>query len=209
MPAVQNEYSGTPFLSIVAGKFVKRVEPGTPGSKERVNKLGATVSEVHYDAWKGIVKDWSIVDGEYGKSIHVNFDDVTLSLGGKMMSEFIKKFSGAKADQEIVVAPYDFMTDDAKRKTGLNMIQNGEKLWDFFSDYDKDTKTFSFKNGYPAPPTEWEKMTDAQKKIYYITTEEFLENYVTSHPINNIGAGSENAPQEPRVDPTNPDDVPW
>ncbi|MCX6822084.1 MAG: hypothetical protein NTW30_04890 [Candidatus Aenigmarchaeota archaeon] len=188
MPSVQSEFNGTPFLSIVGGKLVKKVESGTPGAKERVNKLGNTVYEVAFDAWRGIVKGWSIVDSDYGKTLHVNFDDVTLSLGGKSQSEFIKRFAGAVKDQEITVKPYDFVTDDGKRKSGLTMVQNGEKLKDFFSDYDAETHTFTYKNFYPVPPTSWDKMTEAQKKIYYITTEEFLQTFVANNPINNIGS---------------------
>lgn len=191
MPAVESNYTGVPFLSIVGGNLVKRVEAGTPGAKERVNKLGNTVYEVSFQAWRGIVKDWKIVDSDYGKTLHVNFDDVTISLSGKSQSEFIKRFAGARTDQEITIRPYDFVTDDGKRKSGLTIIQGEEKLKDFFSDYDAESKKFTYKNGYPAPQAEWSKMTEAQKKIYYITTEEFLQNYVTRNPINNIGVREE------------------
>lgn len=196
MPAVQDTFTGTPFLSIVGGKLVRKVEPGTPGAKERVNKLGATVFEINYDAWSGIVKDWNIVDSEYGKTLHVKFDDVTLSLGGKSQSEFIKKFASADFSKEIVVKPYDFITDQGERKSGLNIYQNEQKLRDFFSDYNAETRTFTQKNLYPVPPTTWDKMTEAQKKIYYITTEEFLQTFVATNPINNIGAESTNAPDD-------------
>ena len=188
MPAVENNYTGVPFLSIVGGNLVKRVEKDTPGAKERVNKLGKTVYEVSYQAWRGIVKDWKIVDSDYGKTLHVNFDDVTVSLSGKSQSEFIKRFAGAKKDEEITIRPYDFTTDDGQRKSGLTIIQGEEKLKDYFSDYDTKTRRFTYKNSYPAPQAEWGKMTEAQKKIYYITTEEFLQNYVMLNPINNIGA---------------------
>lgn len=188
MPEVKNEYNGTPFLSVVGGKLVQKVEAGTPGAKERVNKLGNTVTEIAFSAWRGIVKGWSIIDSDYGRTLHVNFDDVTLSLSGKGQTEFIKKFASADKEKEITVKPYDFVTDEGKRKSGLTMLQDGEKLKDFFSDYDEATKKFTFKNFYPEPPVEWTKMTEAQKKIYYITTEEFLQNYVETNPINNIGA---------------------
>ncbi len=187
MPAVENNHTGVPFLSIVGGNLVKKVEAGTPGAKERVNKLGKTVHEVSFQAWRGIVKGWKIVDSDYGKTLHVNFDDVTVSLSGKSQSEFIKRFAGAKKDEEITIRPYDFVTDDGQRKSGLTIIQNEEKLKDYFSDYDTETRKFTYKNSYPAPQAEWGKMTEAQKKIYYITTEEFLQNYVTLNPINNIG----------------------
>lgn len=213
MPAVQDTFTGTPFLSIVGGKLVRKVEPGTPGAKERVNKLGATVFEINYDAWSGIVKDWNIVDSEYGKTLHVKFDDVTLSLGGKSQSEFIKKFASADFSKEIVVKPYDFITDQGDRKSGLNIYQNEEKLRDFFSDYNAETRTFTQKNLYPVPPTTWDKMTEAQKKIYYITTEEFLQTFVATNPINNIGVDSENAPEIPTInldnEPVDPDEVPF
>ena len=147
--------------------------------------------EIAYQAWRGIVKDWKIVDSDYGKTLHVCFDDVTVSLSGKSQSEFIKRFAGAKKDKEITIRPYDFVADDGQRKSGLTITQDGEKLMDFFSDYDKENHKFIYKNFYPEPEKEWGKMTEAQKKIYYITTEEFLQNYVTSNPINNIGVTME------------------
>lgn len=206
MPAVENNYTGVPFLSIVGGNLVKRVEAGTPGSKERVNKLGKTVHEVSFQAWRGIVKDWKIVDSDYGKTLHVNFDDVTVSLSGKSQSEFIKRFAGAKKDEEITIRPYDFVTDDGQRKSGLTIIQGEEKLKDYFSDYDTETKKFTYKNSYPAPQAEWGKMTEAQKKIYYITTEEFLQNYVMLNPINNIGVKVEEEVEEEEIPTINLDE---
>ena len=202
MPAVEDDYKGVPFLSIVGGVFTKKVDASTPEAKSRVNKLGKTVYEVSYPAWRGVVKGWKIVDSDYGKTLHVNFDDVTVSLSGKSQSEFIKKFAGAQKDQEITIRPYDFVTDDGQRKSGLTITQGEEKLKDFFSTYDEANRKFSYRNGYPAPQTDWKRMSEAQKKIYYITTEEFLQNYVTNNPINNVGVRTESVPTMDEEIPT-------
>lgn len=208
MPAVTNERGDKTFLNIVAGRIVEQVEEGTVGAVSRVNKLGRTVFEKTHDAWGGIVRDWKLDESEYGVSLKVVFDDAILSLSGKMRDEFIKKFAGADKMQPIVVSPYpDFVGKDGMpKKSGLSLIQNSERLYSIFSDY-KDG-VFTEKNGFPSAPARWDAMTKEQQAIYKIQVNSFLENYVTSHPINTIGAGSANAPKEEEIPTVNLDDDP-
>lgn len=200
MPEVKN-IQNNPFLTIFQGKFAQKVEAGTPNAVSRVNKLGATIHEIYYQAWRGIVKGWSIQESEYGTSLNVFFDDVTLSLGGKMMSEFIKKFASADKQQEITVSPFpDFVGKNGiPKKSGLTLLQNGERLYSYFSEYDEKTKEYNYINGYPAPPKKWTEMSESEKKIYYIQVEDFLKNWVTLNPINNIGVDNDESKFEEEI----------
>ncbi len=219
MPEVQNENRGSKkFLKIVNGRLVETAKEETPGFTARVNSDGRTVFEKSYDAWGGIVRDWKIEEFEYQgkkiKTLKVSFDDASLSLSGAMMREFIGKFAGADKSEPIVVSPYpDFIGKGGQpKKAGLTLIQNSNRLYSFFSDYDKETNTFSQKNGHPVAPARWDAMTDEQKAIYNIQVNAFLENYVTSNPLNTIGAGSENAPTEANTEydaKKELNEVPW
>ena len=203
MPAVDSESKGgKTFLNIIAGRLTEAVEEGTPGAVARVNKVGKTVFEKTYGAWGGIVRDWKIEEFEYEgkkmKTLKVFFDDASLSLSGGMMREFIQKFAGADKQKAIVVSPYpDFIGKNGQpKKSGLTLIQDSNRLYSHFSDYDKETNTFSQKNGFPVAPARWDAMTEEQKAIYKIQVNSFLEKYVTENPLNTIGAGSENAPDD-------------
>lgn len=214
MPEVQNENnSGKTFLKIVNGRLVETAKVDTPGFTPRVNNEGKTVFEKSYDAWAGIVRDWKIEEFEYQgkkiKTLKVSFDDASLSLSGQMMREFINKFAGADKQKSITVSPYpDFIGKGGQpKKSGLTVIQNSERLYSHFSDYDKATNTFSQKNGHPVATARWDAMTEEQKAIYKIQVNSFLEKYVTEHPINTIGAGSGNAPKEEEIPTINLDDI--
>lgn len=217
MPAVTNERGDKTFLNIVAGRIVEQVEEGTVGAVSRVNKLGRTVFEKTHDAWGGIVRDWKIEEFEYEgkkmKTLKVLFDDASLSLSGGMMREFINKFAGADKMQPIVISPYpDFIGKDGRpKKSGLTLIQDSERIYSHFSDYNKETNTHTAINGFPVAPARWDAMTEEQLAIYKIQVNSFLEKYVTEHPINTIGAGSENAPEPEDLEEkfTNPNDVPF
>jgi len=198
MPSVNQDFNSTPFMNIISGRLLMNANEGTPGAVSREKKNGKVVWEVPYKAWRGVVKGWNIKEFEYEgkkiKSLNVNFDDVTLSLSSKMMTEFIKKFSNCKVDEEITVSPYpDFVGKDGRpKKSGLTIIQNGERIYDHFSEWKDEVLTQ--KNGYPVPEKKWNDMSDSEKKIYNIRCDEFFENWVLLHPINNIAVETTEPP---------------
>ncbi len=189
MPATENNYEGKPFLSIIAGSFRKKVDPGTPGAKLREYELSDGSKgekwELSYPGWRGIVRELRVVDTEYGDVLHVEFDDVILSLSmdKSFATDFLRKFAGADVHTEIVVTPYDFVTDEGKRKTGVSIVQCDEKLKDFFTEYN-ESKERTYREGFPVPD---EKMSKDDWKIYYLSVKKYLKNWVILDPINTIG----------------------
>lgn len=187
MPGTQAENSGKPYMSIFEGRLMMGAHEDTEGAVKRTKSSGKVVWEIPYKSWEGIVRGWEMKEFEYEgkkiKSLNVEFDDVKLSLSGKMMGEFIKKFAGADHEKAIVISPYpDFVgKDGTMKKSGLTVMQGGKRLYSHFTDV-KDG-VYTMKNGYPVAPAAWDAMSDAQKKIYNIQTDEFLEAYVKLNPI--------------------------
>jgi len=213
MPEVTSSSSSTPLFYILNGQFAEKVPEGTPNAVSRVNKNNETVHEVYRKAWRGIVKDWQIRESEFQgkkfKSLLVMFDDATISLSGKMMSEFIKKFAGAKQDEEITVSPYpEFVGKDGiTKKAGLTIYQNDQRLYSFFSEYDQEKKTYVSKNGFPDTGKQWNDMSEKECAIYFLDVEEFLDKWVDEHPINNIGAKP--APKEGEIPTIQISEIPF
>lgn len=192
MGFTNEERTESKYITIIGGRLAVKTTEGAVGAESRINKNGDTVWEKYFKSYDGIVKGWAMNEFEFNgkkvKSLNVHFDDMTLSLSGKMKNEFIKKFAGAVQDKPITISPYpDFVTKDGKaKKSGLTIRQDGEKIYDYFTEY-KDG-VFTNRNGFPAPPKKWADMSDADRQIYNIQCDAFLERWVEEHPINNIGA---------------------
>ena len=190
MPATENNYEGKPFLSIIAGSFRQKVDPGTPGAKLREYELSDGTKgekwELSYPGWRGIVRELRVVDTEYGDVLHVEFDDVILwlSMDKSFATDFLRKFAGADVHTEIVVTPRDFINDEGKRVVRMSVVQCDENLKNSFCSYNPETKEWTYKEGFPVPD---EKMSKDDWKIYYLSVKKYLKNWVILNPINTIG----------------------
>lgn len=188
MPATTNNYEGSKFLAIKAGKLRLKSDKGTPGAvlREFTNPQTGEkgeVWEVVYPGWSGIVRDVTFYEGDGFESLNVVFDDITLSMNSdsRYASDFLKKYASADRHSEITVTPYDFVTEDGKKKTGLTIVQDEEKLPDHFSF--KDEKGWQQRDGYPA----YDGTTKEDWKIYLLQVKKFLKNWYALNPVNTIG----------------------
>lgn len=198
MPEVQSNYESGKYLSIKAGKIRQRVAEGTPNAvlrKYTNPKTGqeGEVWEIVYQGWRGIVRDIQFYEGDGYENLNVVFDDITLSMSAdsRYASDFIKKFAGADVQSEITITPYDFVTDDGKKKIGLSILQNEQKLQDHFS-FKNDKGEWEQRENFP----KYEGEGKEDWKIYLLQVKKFLKNWVLLHPINNIAVGSENSPDD-------------
>jgi hypothetical protein len=187
MPGQQ--YEGTNnFLNIIQGTIRQKVDQDTPGAKRREYETPAgakgTKYEIIYQAWSGVVQGLNIRPTEFGEFLNIVFEDAILSIGldSRYFSDFVKKFASADLHEEITIKPYDFEPEEGKRKTGLLVVQNGEKLTDYF--YDFDTK--EYKHGFPEPEGDVKKYSKDDWKIYFIKVKKFLKEYVEKMEINSI-----------------------
>jgi len=185
MPAINDNFESKPFLSIIGGTLKQKVDEGTPGAKYREYETPSGVKgskwEISYSAWRGKIEDLRIHESEYGDALHVVFEDciISIPLTQRYFADFVKKIASANLDKEVTIKPYDYVNDEGKRKSGLVIVQDEEKLKDHF--YDFDTKKYS--DGFPEAgdiksKDEW--------RIYFMQVNVFLKNWVLLHPINNI-----------------------
>lgn len=202
MPATQENYSSKPFLSIINGKLRQKVDEGTPNAVYREGKTpkGDVFSkwELVYPGWSGVVMDIRVFENDFGETCNIEFEDAIISFGTErtFFSDFIKKFASADPKKEIVVSPYDFVTDEGKRKSGITLVQDGKKLADYFTKWDGRTPTYL--HGYPQPEPGMDK--DGWK-VYFIEVKRFCKKWIEEHPINNIAAGKIEEPTESESEP--------
>lgn len=196
MPATESTFENSKFLSIKAGKIRSKTDKGTAGAvlREYTNpKTGekGEVWETVYPGWRGIVRDITFYEGDGFETLNVVFDDVTLSMNAssRYASDFLKKYASADRHSEITITPFDFVTDDGKKRTGLTIVQDEAKLPDYFS-AKTEKGEWEQKDGYPA----YDGTTKEDWAIYLLQVKKFLKNWYLLHPINTIG-DEEKAPE--------------
>jgi hypothetical protein len=124
---------GGKYITILNGKFCVRVEAGTPGAKERVNKVGKTVHEVFYDSFTGKLVNIRTRDGEYGKTWEFDFRDkedvytLQLSYSNSYATNFLKMLPNVDLTKEMKVQPSQKI-EDGKTKSSLFISQDGKTL---------------------------------------------------------------------------------
>ena len=165
---------GGNFITILGGKFCQRVQEGTEGSFERVNKIGKTVHEKFYDNFTGHLMDIKIKDSDYGKTWNFSFQDTAeiytlqLSYSNSFSTALLKMLPNIDLAQEMKLSP-SVKEVDGKNKSSLFINQGGVAL--------KHAYTRENPNGMP----DMEQVTikgvlqwDDTKRLA------FLENMVTT-----------------------------
>lgn len=185
------------FMSIIEGQWAEKVDKGTEGAKERVNKKGETVYELLFGDVSGIVKGMSIEKREHGKQLNVTIDDVgevyTLSIPveSRYFSDFVNKIASADLKKEVRIAPFAFTPKGEKdKKTGINIYQVGNplaitenvkkgqegKLPRFFTKENPQGMPQPMKDGKPLQ--DGDKLEDEEWKAYFLQVSIFLQKYV-------------------------------
>ena len=67
--------SKTTFVTIVDGKWTRRVPAGTDGAVERINKKGDTVHELYSNYVDGLIVGGRIKAGEFGQTVEIDLED--------------------------------------------------------------------------------------------------------------------------------------
>lgn len=186
MPATNSSEHHTTFLRVVQGKLRQSVEASTPGAVYRTGKTPKgdifEKNELVYNGWSGVVRDITFKDSEYGENCLIAFDDAIIALPTERreFSDFIKKFASADRTKEISISPYDFVTDEGKRKSGLTLSQSGQKLPDYFTTWTNGKATS--REGFPVPEAENDKDS---WKIYFIQVKKYLKTWIEKNPMKN------------------------
>lgn len=164
------------YLNINQGALRQTVTEDEYGARKRTyeKKDGTvkTVWEIVYKNWSGIIQRINIKDTEYGKQMEIDFQDARLTIptDSQYFGSFVKKIMGADLSEEVTIQPYDFEPEPGKRKMGIVLYQNGEKLPDYY--YDEVAQVNI--HGFP-PVNEAEKKNEGYWKHYFgYTVKNFL-----------------------------------
>lgn len=174
MPGNQIKGGGKPYLSVVAGNLVQKVEEGTPGAKLRKWELRNGTKgekwELSYINWAGKILGITFEETNFGQVCKIEMDDAYISVGtdSRYFKDFASKLLSGDLTKPFVFHPYDMETENGK-KTGVSLQQDGEKLKSFFYDGEKNT------NGFPEVDEEMKiKLKKNYWKVYFAEIEEFL-----------------------------------
>lgn len=184
MPGQAIGTSNKPFLSVVAGNFVQKVDKDTPGARTREYELRDSTKAVKHELvwmnWSGVIQAITFKETEYGTVCNVHLEDAILSLNtsSRYFSDFACKILGADLRQELTFHPFDMEIEDGKRRQGISVQQNGVKLKNFFWDGE------NLIGGFPAVnPQEQARMKKNYWKIYFAEVEAFLTEKLQALPI--------------------------
>ena len=150
MGRTDNDSTKKIYLNIVSGKIAERVTAETPNAIKRYSeKKQADVYEILNDNLTGTIAEMKIDSGDYGKQLLITIKDMgekyilTLPVESKFFDSFCSKIMGVDLSKEIKITPYSFMPKDSdKKKTGINIYQNDEKLPYHFTKENPQGKPF-------------------------------------------------------------------
>lgn len=165
--------TGKPYISIVGGNIVQKVDKDTPNARYREyetrDKSTAGKWELVFNSWVGKILNITFKEGDFGEQCNVELEDAILSMGtaGKYFTDFACKIFNGDLEKEFVIHPYDMEVDGGRRKTGISLQQEGEKLQNYFYNGTENI------NGFPEVDHE-----KTEKKGYWASyfgeVEEFL-----------------------------------
>lgn len=160
------------YFSCTQGKLVRQLKAKTERSVERVNKMGATVHEEHYDYVSGVMTKIDKKVKEYGVYWHIHMQDegenyiIELPYSSGYTNGFFFALPNIDITKKVTIIP-DYKKEGDKARSTIFLSQNGKVAkWH----YTKDNP-----NGMP----ELKKIKKKGKEEWDDTDRmEFIENYV-------------------------------
>jgi len=176
------------YVSIVQGEFRVKVDRGTEGAEERVNKKGETVYELIYNEYDEVLlHSLEVAESEYGKQLKIflkekdnkkKFVVIQVPLDSGYAVSFLSRAMQIDLSKEISVKVFDIANKDEAtgkefKTKSLTISQDGAKL----------EKTWNKENAVPKSEPILDKKGNQIMKGSYpqfdsTVKEEFLENYV-------------------------------
>lgn len=176
MPGEMMTSSKKPYLKIIQGKVVLPSKEGEENAVKRDYEDNDGNPrhkwEIPYLNWTGVIKAIRFKDSDYGEMCNVEFEDSYLQMNtsGRYFQDFACKIFNVDLSKPVTLHPYD-MEVDGKKKTGISLQQDGQKLKNYF--YDPVEK----KNLHGFPDVDQEKAKAKKKtywKVYFTELTEFL-----------------------------------
>ena len=177
------------YVGIIDGSFRKVVSEETEGAVKRTYEVTdertkevfkKTKYELVYGSVDGIIKGIEFKDSKYGTSLILTVDDINISMktSKKYFDDFAKKIPNIDFSENISLTPFDFVGNNGKNVRGITILQNGEKLKNYYYDGEKNL------NGFPEYPKDAPIKGDKSLKaknfwtIHFLGVEEFLTEKV-------------------------------
>lgn len=178
---------GGNYLSIIDGSLRRTVTEGTPGAVKRdyeaSNGDKGVKYELEYSSVVGKIVGVAFRDGNFGKSIGIVLESpegkfkVDIGVEQAYGEDIMKKLPAIDLSKEVELAPYNFTDDGGKKRRGVTILQDGNKLTNFF--FDKETKTEL--HGFPKPDGDTKKYDKDDWKLHFMKVRKFLVNYITDN----------------------------
>jgi len=194
------------YLSILGDGTIRMVVPqGTEGAviREYETSDGKKGSkwELVYNSIEGKIVDAQFFEGDYGKLLQITVNDgieplvLSINTTQPFGEDLMKKLPRLDISKDVKLSPYAITGDNGKTTKGISVMQNGEKIKNFFYDGEKNL------NGFPTPDGDVKKFMKDDWKIYFLQARKFLvkhteENFitkfkkvepVTTYPKNDLG----------------------
>jgi len=174
MPGQSINSSNKPYLRIVGGNLVQTVDKDTEGAKlreyETADGKKGSKWELRYMNWSGKIKSISFKDTEYGEMCNIDLGDAQLSLNtaSRYFTDFASKIPNVNLEKPVILHPYD-MELEGKRRSGISMQQDTDKIKSYYYDGEKNI------NGFPEVNEEQQKKLKKNYwKIYFAEVTAFL-----------------------------------
>lgn len=173
------------FLTILSdGKFHQRVDENTEGAVAREyekdvldakgKKIGTekvTVHDLIFSEATGMITNMYFLKGQFGENLIVEIDnDGAISFNGSQSygEQLLRKLPNIDLSKPVTLAPYNF-TKNGKSNKGVTVIQDGEKIQDYYFDYENKKS----QNGLPE--FDGDKDDSNDWKLYFLQVNKFLK----------------------------------
>lgn len=177
------------FVSILSSDATFRlvVPEGTPDSIKReyedsTGKKGVK-NELVFNKMTGKITNVAFAETNFGKLLQLTITDekgpiiLSVSTAQNYGEDLMKKLPNLDLSQDVELAPYSFTDERGKSRKGVSVVQNGNKIKNFF--YNEETKENI--NGFPSPKGDTKKYSKDKWKIYFLEARDFLCEYTAEH----------------------------
>lgn len=170
------------------GDLRETVPEGTEGAIKRAyessdGKKGEKY-ELVYKSIEGVITKVDFFDSDYGTNLQITFEfndgeNVTLSMNTNTpySEDMMKKLPNVDFNAPLKLSPYNFTDDKGKNRRGVSIVQNDEKVKNFFSDGEKAI------NGMPEPKGDVSKYNADKWKLYFGEVRVFLVDYINDNIV--------------------------
>jgi len=158
----------------------QKVEKDTPGAVKRQTQAGADSWAIEHDFVSGTIENiFYKEDKQYGNSFEITLNDVadtyqlSLSETNRNCIDFLKKLPNLDMTNKVKLTAYDFVDKLGKRRAGLSIEQDGQKISSYYEQKQADG-TWKLLHKFPSGEGVNFK-DDDDAKIYFIKVKKFLK----------------------------------